>query len=433
MSAVSSQLSQRSHTRRRTSVSSSTESGDTGLHRPTTPQKVQVLEGTTIPEHSLLRLSGDENTNNVRARSGSEDDVKISLGLKEGIERAWNAVLANVGNISLAWQNEIPYDGYSPSAAPDPTRIFENVQAKNTKTHTVSVQAGDGELKVPGSQPRRRRLKAIVRPRSNTTGSHVSSARSVRSDDVAVAASSKLEQRPDDILKSLTNDGGFSDHAEETRRRKEKRAAKKKSKRSHAHTREAGVGGSVVSVSAATEPTDDPDAAEESQSAASKPGHARRPSMSIRLSISRLLPPKIPGIDTTGNSSLQPQECPAPLSDRKTKDKRASWAPHSFSSPLQLGLSLSEVSEDAPGSATATAHRRTNSLPYENTLGILTEETEGAQSPTGEQLGGAAEPATSDTHLPPSETFVQQAHVSDEVRLNNLEDQVSMMLSHRLH
>ncbi|KAJ1951337.1 hypothetical protein FBU59_000219 [Linderina macrospora] len=429
MSTVSSQRSQRSHTRRQTSISSSAKSAGTDLHRPTAPQQVQVLEGTTIPEHSLLRLSGDESAVNARARSGSDDDVTISLGLKEGIERAWNAVLANVGNISLAWQNEVPYNGYSPSAAPDPSQIFENVQAKGARTHTVSVQTGDSELKMPGSHPRRQRIKAIVRPRSHTTGSHVSSSRSVRSDDVAVVASSKMEQRPDDILKSLTNDGGFSDHAEETRRGREKRKEKKRKSRSRTRTRETRVGEGTTEMSVATESVDESAVAEGSQAAVGKTKPGRRSSMSIRLSISRLLPPKIPGVNTAGDPATQPKERSVPLPNRKSKNKRASWAPHSFTSPLQISVPLPEDSEATTESDTAPAHRRTNSLPYENTLGILDEEAEGAQSPADGQPEGSAETAPSVVHPPPSDTPAQQTLASEEVRLNNLEDRVSMMLS----
>ncbi|KAJ2327386.1 hypothetical protein GGI00_004482, partial [Coemansia sp. RSA 2681] len=64
----------------------------------------------------------------------SDDSVRISLGIQQGLTQAWSAALDRLGSMSLAWQSEAAFARGRLTQLVDPTLIFDGV---NTPTSAL--------------------------------------------------------------------------------------------------------------------------------------------------------------------------------------------------------------------------------------------------------------------------------------------------------
>ncbi|KAI8325592.1 hypothetical protein GQ54DRAFT_205317 [Martensiomyces pterosporus] len=435
---------------------------------------VSILESTTIPESELLAVARTSSVHPpiMRSRSSSEDEVQISLGIQEGIERAWKTALAKVGSISLAWQNEAAVAHVDPSSNVDPCNVFDGVRrldstpqpgstAASALTQSAQTHSGnDHPLGSTHSSHRRGRIKAAARPRSISTVSVLSSSRSVRSDSHAVASARHLDSHPDDTLKPVANDGGFSDHATEARRGRDRRKSRPMAMAKRPKTR---VGTPLLSAAAVGTETPQPvPAAPETPMSAERPRPLRRHRMSIKLN--RLLPPKTPEIGKARHSRSLSRDFPAQVPLDGRSNRTASMSPSWKRRPAPSSP-ISDVKNSR--SNVVVLHRRSSSLPQIDTIDTLppprnpepgtahggllfTGISEGRPSPAPESLAASRQlrqsGQTSRASLAPiaellpgmqedSESYhVSAADVAhgpqtpDESRLTSLEEQVSMML-----
>ncbi|KAJ2878598.1 hypothetical protein FB639_003335, partial [Coemansia asiatica] len=199
-------------------------------------QAVLSDDGVIIPGTSITAIESTTQTN-----QSSEEDVHITFGIQDSIERVWHAALEKVGSLSLAWQSEAAHARVTVAADVDPELVFDNVNksaksADNMIDTSQRCQAPAGTaadtILDTKHQPRfrlhrpPRRSRAVVRPRSITQLSNGSSRHTVHSDEHDGVHSLQLAGLREKILRDLAQDGGFSDHAAETHRIKSRRFAR---------------------------------------------------------------------------------------------------------------------------------------------------------------------------------------------------------------
>ncbi|KAJ2635230.1 hypothetical protein GGF40_003733 [Coemansia sp. RSA 1286] len=382
-----------------------------------------------IPGSGIAGIDSGTQTN----QSG-EEDVHITFGIQDSIERVWHAALEKVGSLSLAWQSEAAQARMTTAADVNPELVFDNVRkaAFLVESKSGALQGGlapaDPDMQLDAEQQPRlrlhrppRRSRAVVRPRSITQLSNGSSRHTVRSDEHHGLHSLQLAGHRENILRELAQDGGFSDHAAETRRIRSRRLAR--GQRKHAPGRAVRPKKPAVLkvqpiseglVAEAILPVAVP--AQVSAGVLLKSARSQRDKRRNRASIrlERLLPPKAPVLSQASGFAGKPRSISLPCGSAMDSSQDlalpvALARQRMFVGIDSLGKRGDYQNRDEVEKVPGFNHRRTNSLPsardelcgYTRTLsGSFTHSTKHPSGPLdGEIAATNSSPIRSDRCL----------------------------------